>query len=790
VIATARTRLAAARHPGPAPWTADDAARATGTVDVVPAARERVAVDDTRPPRLEGAVVRPDEAGTARPDDVAPPSEETRASGPDDVAVVPSEESGASRSDEGAVVLPEESGVARSYEGAVVPSEETRASPSDEGAVVLPEKTRASRSDEGAVVLPDEARTSWPGEVPGVLPAGVAAALAAARAAIDPAGRFPFRILEGEDEGSDEAEDTPEPEAEAEAVRRNEPERGDRRGDEVGCEREGDVERGGEGGRGHEDEARGVGEVASGAPADPVGTPAGAGPTAFRAATSASSASTTPSGSAQVVDLRLEVDDLRPGPELAALVTAVDPASASDELLADLVAASERVAAWARASSAVLAAELSRRASMQTPVLKPRDALTPVQCTATELSMRLACSPFAAARLTRMGRAMTGMLTSTGVAFANGRIDERRAQVITDALAELPGPVAWDVEDRVLERAGTRTVVEVRSDVQRALVVVDPAEAVARARQARRTRRVEAPRRQADGMATLIAVLPAPQATGIYRVLDAAARTARAAGDPRTLEQLRADGLCDLTLGDDLTPADHPALLRGGRRSADQPTPITDDQTSTDVTPPPTGDRTPTDGVPVPARDSGCGHDRPARRRPAVVTRLTMPLSTLLGVDDQPADLEGYGAIDPVTARALAAGGVFQRMVTDPLSGTLLDLGRTTYRPSTALAEHVQARDGTCRHPACSVPATSCDLDHTRDYHQQPDDGGPPGTTSHDNLGPLCRRHHRMKSEAGFRLRQSAPGEFEWLTPTGHRYAVAPEPLSSPPEPEPEPPPF
>jgi hypothetical protein len=779
-VAAARVGSAVAETPGLAERTTawiDE--RAFGTVDVVPGsgACAGLRVDRARTSRPdEVPAVSPDQGTTMLPG-------EARASRPDEVVDAPLEEARAPQPQP-------------RQQMAAPPPGETEAPPPKEVAAVSP--------DDAAEVLPDDARKPRSEAASPVLPEGVAAALAAAQAAVDPAGRFPFRMVD-----EDEDEHGREGGAGAGAG-------GERQGDGTG-ERQGD-------GTG---ERQGDGEAAAGAPAGPVeatpggrvgttpGGPVGATPGGPVGATpdapvsmSASSASATPSGSAQVVDLRLEVDDLRPGPELAALVTAIDPASASDELLADLVGASERVAAWARASSAALAAELSRRASMQTPVLKPRDALTPVQCTATELSMRLACSPFAAARLTRMGRAMTGMLTATGAAFANGRIDERRAQVITDALAELPGPVAWDVEDRVLDRASTRTVVEVRSDVQRALVAVDPAEAVARARQARRTRRVEAPRRQADGMATLIAVLPAPQATGIYRVLDAAARTARAAGDPRTLEQLRADGLCDLTLGDDLTPAGHTALLRDARTPAEQSSPLAgdrtsagqpalhpDDRTPADQPPPLTGDRTSADGVPVPdARWAGCGHDRPARHRPAVVTRVTMPLSTLLGVDDQPADLEGYGAIDPVTARALAAGGVFQRMVTDPLSGTLLDLGRTTYRPSAALAEHVQARDGTCRHPACSVPAGACDLDHTRDYHREPDDGGPPGTTSHDNLGPLCRRHHRMKSEAGFRLRQTAPGRFEWLTPTGHHYAVPEHLVAPPPEPvpdtEPDPPPF
>ncbi|NWJ70321.1 hypothetical protein HX744_07205 [Pseudonocardia sp. ICBG1122] len=44
----------------------------------------------------------------------------------------------------------------------------------------------------------------------------------------------------------------------------------------------------------------------------------------------------------------------------------------------------------------------------------------------------------------------------------------------------------------------------------------------------------------------------------------------------------------------------------------------------------------------------------------------------------------GRGPVPADLARALAAGGVWQRLVTDPLSGTLLDVGRTRYRPPVA----------------------------------------------------------------------------------------------------------
>jgi len=168
--------------------------------------------------------------------------------------------------------------------------------------------------------------------------------------------------------------------------------------------------------------------------------------------------------------------------------------------------------------------------------------------------------------------------------------------------------------------------------------------------------------------------------------------------------------------------------------------------------------------------------------------RVTISAATLLGLDDAPGDLDGYGPIDAVRARALAAGGIWRRIVTDPVTGQVLDLGRQRYRPSTALAELVRARDTRCAAPGCTVPADRADLDHTREYHPTPahpagtphtpgtpqEPETPLGRTDADNLGPLCRRHHRLKTDGGYRLRQHAPGLFEWITPTGHRYLTRP----------------
>ena len=71
------------------------------------------------------------------------------------------------------------------------------------------------------------------------------------------------------------------------------------------------------------------------------------------------------------------------------------------------------------------------------------------------------------------------------------------------------------------------------------------------------------------------------------------------------------------------------------------------------------------------------------------------------------------------------------------------------------------------------------DLDHTSKY-VPPDQGGPPGQTSTDNLAPLCRTHHRTKphpSPAGdaWHYRRLTPGTWLWTSPHHRRYLVHPD---------------
>lgn len=90
-----------------------------------------------------------------------------------------------------------------------------------------------------------------------------------------------------------------------------------------------------------------------------------------------------------------------------------------------------------------------------------------------------------------------------------------------------------------------------------------------------------------------------------------------------------------------------------------------------------------------------------------------------------------------------------------------------------ALERHVEVRDRTCSFVGCRRPARKSDKDHTRDHA----DGGP---TTRWNVGPLCERHHRLKTEGWWTLRQPTPGRFEWTSPLGRTYRTRGEPIRPP----------
>jgi hypothetical protein len=147
----------------------------------------------------------------------------------------------------------------------------------------------------------------------------------------------------------------------------------------------------------------------------------------------------------------------------------------------------------------------------------------------------------------------------------------------------------------------------------------------------------------------------------------------------------------------------------------------------------------------------------------SVEVQVIAPVGTLAGLDDDPVELVGYGLIPAEVGRALAADAHWRRVLTDPASGTVLDLGHRRI-PTPALARLVRHQQTRCLFPGCGMPATHTDIDHITPHAKG-------GRTALDNLSVLCRHHHRAK-HSGWDLQQPHPGIFQWTAPTGHTYTT------------------
>ncbi|MEU2198730.1 DUF222 domain-containing protein [Isoptericola sp. NPDC019482] len=319
-----------------------------------------------------------------------------------------------------------------------------------------------------------------------------------------------------------------------------------------------------------------------------------------------------------------------------------------------------------------------------------------------DVATTLRVSERQADHLLETARTLTSAGSATLAELCHGRIGARHATAMADTLADLPDAQAQAaVQAEALPRAATTTPAQFRSFLRRARDRAHPEPFTLRHARAAAKRGVFVDP-ASDGMAWLSAYLPATTAHAAHDRLTTAARTARDAGDPRTLSQLRADA--------------YTALLLSGA----EPTSDLDPVTTTE----------PADGhVPNLA-------DHARRIVPRV--QITVPVMTLLGRSDDPAELTGHGAIDPDVATLLTARAPsLRRLLVDPVSGELLSADPGTYAVPAALRTYLEARDSTCRFPGCTRPAPRCDLDHTVAWA----DGG---RTTADNLAHVCRRHRKV----------------------------------------------
>ncbi|TDO52076.1 uncharacterized protein DUF222 [Kribbella sp. VKM Ac-2571] len=155
------------------------------------------------------------------------------------------------------------------------------------------------------------------------------------------------------------------------------------------------------------------------------------------------------------------------------------------------------------------------------------------------------------------------------------------------------------------------------------------------------------------------------------------------------------------------------------------------------------------------------------RRRPHI--EVVVPASTLLGLDDDPAELTGYGPIPADLARRIAADGTWRRLLTDPTNGTVLEASTTRHDPGVLVTETLLARHPVCAWPGCNRTSRDCDRDHATPFAQS-------GQTTLIGLVPYCEYHHVIKDTKAWGWKTTAhhDGSVTLTTPTGHRYTTVP----------------
>jgi hypothetical protein len=330
---------------------------------------------------------------------------------------------------------------------------------------------------------------------------------------------------------------------------------------------------------------------------------------------------------------------------------------------------------------------------------------------AADLAVRLGMSEATVRGRAFDGRTLRGSLPRLWARFVEGEVSPVNARCAAELARTLPDDCVAAFDEAVADDAARLTPVRFRLRARAVRERIHSVGLVERVRTAAETRGVWIDN-ELDGMAVLSMRLPADVAHRGYAAIDGAARSLSTCSDEqRTLDQLRAD-----VAGD---------ILTGTGSSA----------------------------------------------RPAVAVAVTVPVLTLLGASDEPAILDGYGPIDAETARRLAAHAPsFTRLLTHPVSGGLLDIDRTSYRPPADLKRWLAVNDVLCTFPGCGRLARNSDIDHTVDRQFG-------GKTRADNLAHLCEHHHQLKHKTRWSVQQAKDRTINWTSPTGYRRDADPPPF-------------
>ncbi|MFC9786538.1 DUF222 domain-containing protein [Rhodococcus sp. NPDC127528] len=302
----------------------------------------------------------------------------------------------------------------------------------------------------------------------------------------------------------------------------------------------------------------------------------------------------------------------------------------------------------------------------------------------------------AAQNLIGLGCDLRWRLHRVSALFAAGKLDHVQASVISDALANVSEDALDELERRMVEGSGLLTSTALRRRAKRLIARHDPEGARRRRERAVEDRDVRV-RVADDGVCTLEGLMPAAAGQVVAMRLRSMAFDV-CAHDPRTFAQRRADALQALAEGlgrleclrgrRDCTANDEPESSDVSAPNATEP----DDRGTVNPTaseadsiasladetavPAPTDRAEPSETTSqteptettepnAPSAKSATTSNPPALPPlPKATIMVGVNVTTLLGLDDLPGHLAGYGPIDADLARELAGDGTWRKVLT------------------------------------------------------------------------------------------------------------------------------
>jgi hypothetical protein len=290
-------------------------------------------------------------------------------------------------------------------------------------------------------------------------------------------------------------------------------------------------------------------------------------------------------------------------------------------------------------------------------------------------------------------------------ALADGLIDKAKARLILDLLDGVDDPQRDALEGKALSYATTHTAHRLRRFLLELVCAEDPDGALRDKAVAARGVWIDL---RAHGMADVHAHLSAEHAEVFYQTLTALAGRddcpdPHEQGDGRTAVQRRADALVGLL---------------------------------------------------------------DTKARVEVHVDVAISADALIGDNPGQSELGRLGPVSSALARQLAwsPDARWRRLVTDPLTGCLIDASSDTYRIPAPIKRGVRLRDRTCRFPGCTRRAEYTDTDHIIPW--------PRGRTATRELQALCRRHHLIKTHSAWtavHTPHSPSHDIRWTSPLGTR---------------------